>query len=210
MLETLRVFGAGLLAQAGEQEKAAAALARYAQRVAEEAAAGLEGSTAEVAAARRLDAEDATLRQVLAWATEQDAALALRVAVALAPWWSLRGRAVGQYPLLCEAAERAAPGSGRWCTAQFWLGYMAINSDDQPQALDHFTAVIDAMRDRRRTVRKNHRECAPNGMLELATTNLSPTRRLQTCVVRAAWPCTDLPALGVASSCRVGSGRSRR
>ena len=126
MLETLRVFGAGLLAQAGEQEKAAAALARYAQRVAEEAAAGLEGSTAEVAAARRLDAEDATLRQVLAWATEQDAALALRVAVALAPWWSLRGRAVGQYPLLCEAAERAAPGSGRWCTAQFWLGYMAI------------------------------------------------------------------------------------
>jgi predicted ATPase/DNA-binding CsgD family transcriptional regulator/transcriptional regulator with XRE-family HTH domain len=149
MLETLRVFGAGLLAQAGEQDEAAAALARYALRVAEEAAAGLESSTGEVPAARRLDAEDATMRQVLAWALEQDAALAVRVAVAVAPWWSLRGRAAGQYPLLREAAGRAAPGSEEWCTAQFWLGNMALDFFDLAGALGHFTAVIDAMRDRR-------------------------------------------------------------
>ena len=149
MLETLRVFGAGLLAQAGEQDEAAAALARYALRVAEEAAAGLESGTAEVPAARRLDAEDATMRQVLAWATGHDAVIALRLAVALAPWWSLRGRAVGQYPLLREAAGRAAPGSEQWCTAQFWLGSMAFDSADLAGALGHFTAVIDAMRDRR-------------------------------------------------------------
>jgi predicted ATPase/DNA-binding CsgD family transcriptional regulator len=149
MLETLRVFGAGLLAQAGEQDEAAAALARYALRMAEEAAAGLAGSTGEVSAARRLDAEDATMRQVLAWALEQDAGLAVRAAVALAPWWSLRGRAAGQYPLLREAAGRAAPGSEEWCTAQFWLGYMAVDLFDLAGALGHFTAVIDAMRDRR-------------------------------------------------------------
>src|SRR5260370_842776 len=119
--------GAGLLAQAGEQDEAAAALARYALRVAQEAAAGLESSTGEVPAARRLDAEDATMRQVLAWALEQDAALAARVAVALAPWWSLRGRAVGQYLLLREAAGHAAPGSEEWGTPQFWLGNIALD-----------------------------------------------------------------------------------
>ena len=74
MLETLRAYGAGLLAEAGEQEAAAAALAGYALRVAEQAAEGLQTSTGEVAAARRLDAEDATMRQVLAWAMEHDAA----------------------------------------------------------------------------------------------------------------------------------------
>ena len=149
LLETLRAYGARLLAEAGEQEAAAAALARYALRVAEEAAGGLQTTIGEAAAARRLDAEDATVRQVLTWATGHDAAAALRLAVALAPWWSLRGRAVSQYPLLRDAAGRAAPGSEQWCTAQFWLGDMAFDSADLAGALGHFTAVIDAMRDRR-------------------------------------------------------------
>ena len=149
LLETLRAYGARLLAEAGEQEAAAAALARYALRVAEEAAGGLQTTIGEAAAARRLDAEDATVRQVLTWATGHDAAAALRLAVALAPWWSLRGRAVGQYPLLRDVAGRAAPGSEQWCTAQFWLGDMAFDSADLAGALGHFTAVIDAMRDRR-------------------------------------------------------------
>ena len=149
LLETLRAYGARLLAEAGEQEAAAAALARYALRVAEEAAGGLQTTIGEAAAARRLDAEDATVRQVLTWATGHDAAAALRLAVALAPWWSLRGRAVSQYPLLRDAAGRAAPGSEQWCAAQFWLGDMAFDSADLAGALGHFTAVIDAMRDRR-------------------------------------------------------------
>ena len=147
MLETLRAYGAGLLAQAGEQDEAEVALAGYALRVAEEAAAGLETSTAELDAARRLDAEDATLGQVLAWAMDHDAAIALRLAVALAPWWKLRGRFTGGYPLLREAAGRAAPGSGPWCAAQFWLGYMALYSADLGGALDHFTAVRDGIGD---------------------------------------------------------------
>ena len=41
MLETLRGYGAGLLARAGKQDRTRAALARYALGVAEEAAAGL-------------------------------------------------------------------------------------------------------------------------------------------------------------------------
>jgi hypothetical protein len=40
MLETLRAYGAGLLTETGEADGAAAALARYALRVAGQAAAG--------------------------------------------------------------------------------------------------------------------------------------------------------------------------
>src|SRR5215469_4694241 len=70
MLETLRAYGSRLLAEAGEREDAAATLAGYALRVAEQAAADLQSTTTEGAAARWLDAEDATMRQVLAWAME--------------------------------------------------------------------------------------------------------------------------------------------
>ena len=65
MLETLRAYGLERLAEAGEQAGAAAALARYALQVAEQAAAGLETSAGERAAARWLDAEDATVHR--AW-----------------------------------------------------------------------------------------------------------------------------------------------
>jgi hypothetical protein len=57
-----------LLAETGEQEQATAAMAGYALRVAEQAAAGLQTGTAEIAAALRLDAEDVTMSQFLAWA----------------------------------------------------------------------------------------------------------------------------------------------
>jgi non-specific serine/threonine protein kinase len=148
MLETLRAYGGRLLAEAGEFEEAAMALAGYALRVAEQAAAGLETTTAEVAAARWLDAEDAMMRQALAWGMEHDTGAALRLAVALAPWWLLRGRLVGQYTLLREAAACADAGSDGWSAAQYWLGYTALYSADLAGALDHFTAVRDASWDR--------------------------------------------------------------
>jgi len=49
MLETLRAYGAGLLAGAGEQDEAAAALAGHALRVAKQAAAGLQSGDGELA-----------------------------------------------------------------------------------------------------------------------------------------------------------------
>jgi predicted ATPase/class 3 adenylate cyclase len=93
MLDTLRTYGTRLLAEAGELDGAAKALARYAAGVAGQAAAGLQTSTAEeVAAARWLDAEAATMQQVLAWAADHDPVPAVRLAAALGWWWSLRGR----------------------------------------------------------------------------------------------------------------------
>jgi predicted ATPase/DNA-binding CsgD family transcriptional regulator len=148
MLETLRAYGARQLAEAGETGRAAAALAGYTLGVAERAAAGLQTTTGEAAAARWLDAEDATMRQALAWAMEHDTGAALRLAAALAPWWHLRGRLPSQYPLLRETAGRAEPGGDAWCTAQLWLGLTAVWSADPVAALGHFTAVRDAIGDR--------------------------------------------------------------
>jgi predicted ATPase/DNA-binding CsgD family transcriptional regulator len=147
MLETLRAYGARLLTEAGEQDSAAAALAGWALRVAEEASAGLQTAAGEVAAARRLDAEDSTMRQVLAWAIACDAAAAVRLADALGGWWRLRGRLPSQYRLLSEIAGLAEPGSDRWCAIQGWLGWAAFLAFDRAGALDHFTAVRDAAGD---------------------------------------------------------------
>jgi DNA-binding CsgD family transcriptional regulator/tetratricopeptide (TPR) repeat protein len=117
--------------------------------VAEEAAAGLQTRTGEADAARWLDAEDAMMRQVLAWAMGQDPEVVLRLADALGWWWFLRGRLPGQCPLLAELTGYAAVGSDRWCTAQFWLGWAAEFSADLAGALEHFTALRDAVAGRR-------------------------------------------------------------
>ena len=154
MLETLRAYGAGLLAEAGEGDTVAGALAGYALRVAEGAMSGLTADAGEVAAARWLDAEDATMRRGLDWALEhdaavgQDAAVAPRLAAALAWWWQIRGRLVGQVPLLRAAVDRAAAGSDAWCAGHTWLGQASLDSADPAGALRHFTVVRDAIGDR--------------------------------------------------------------
>ena len=148
MLETLRAYGAGLLAEAGEGDAVAAALAGYALRVAEDAMVGLTASAGEVAAARWLDAEDATTRGALDWAVQHDAAVASRLAAALAWWWQVRGRLAGQVPLLREAVDRTATGGDAWCIGHIWLGQASLDSADPAGALRHFTAVRDASGDR--------------------------------------------------------------
>ena len=126
MLETLRAYGAGLLAGSGEQDAAAAALARWAVEVAGQAAAGLQTVEGEAAAARWLDAEDATMAQVLAWAMEHDAG-------SRCGWWP---RWAGGGPCgagwrastgcCARSTGRAVPGSDGWCAAQFLLAAAAL------------------------------------------------------------------------------------
>ena len=148
MLETLRAYAAGRLAGAGEDARAAAALAGWAVAVTEEASAGLQTVEGEVPAARWLDAEDATIRQALDWAAERDPAAALRLAVGLGWWWVLRGRLAGNCQLLRETASRAVPGSDGWCSAMFWLGYNAQWTGDLAGSLRIFTELRDAVADR--------------------------------------------------------------
>jgi predicted ATPase/DNA-binding CsgD family transcriptional regulator len=145
MLETLRAYGATRLNAAGEQDRAATALAGYALAVAEQAAVGLQTAEGQLPAVRWLDAEDALMQQALAWAKDHDAEIALRLTVALAPWWDLRGGLVVQYALLGQVAALAEVGSDQWCAVGLWLGMSAELSADTPAALDHFTAVRDAV-----------------------------------------------------------------
>ena len=144
MLETLRGYGAGRLAEAGERDQVAAALAGYALNVAEQAAAGLWTRAGDPDAARWLDSEDATMRQVLAWAMDHDSQVALRLAIALELWWFQRGRQAGLYPLLREVTGYAEPGSEWWCHAQRGAGWAAIWSSDMAGALNLFTALREA------------------------------------------------------------------
>ena len=88
------------------------------------------------------------MRQVLEWALDQDAAVAPRLAAALAWWWQVRGRLAGQVPRLREAVDRAAAGSDAWCTGHTWLGQASLDSAHPAGALRDFTAVRDAIGDR--------------------------------------------------------------
>ena len=145
MLETVRAFARGRLASAGELAEAGSALARYALQVAEQAAILLETSSGELAAARRLDAEDAVMQQSFAWAMEHDPPAALRIAVALTHWRYLRGRAEEAYAQLSAAILHAEPGSEMWGRAQFWLGQAAIAAGDASSALSHSSAARDVL-----------------------------------------------------------------
>ena len=147
MLETLRAYGAGLLAEAGEEDAVSGALAEYVAELARQAATEVYTRTRELDGLRHLDAEDATLRHVLAWALEHEPDTAVRLALALAPWWGIRGRLASQAPLLTAVAELADAGSGEWCGAHMFLGQVAQQSEDPPAALDHFTMARDALED---------------------------------------------------------------
>jgi DNA-binding CsgD family transcriptional regulator len=147
MLETLRAYAARLQAEAGEDGEVMAAMVKYAAEVAEEAAAGLYTRTGEADGLRWLDAEDLTLRHALVWAMEHDPDTALRLALAQAPLWGIRGRLASQAPLLAAAAERAEVGSDQWCGARMRLGQAAISVGDPLTALAHYAAVRQALED---------------------------------------------------------------
>jgi non-specific serine/threonine protein kinase len=147
MLETLRAYGLALLAEAGEAGVVTAAMVEYAAAVAGEASAGLYTRTGEAASLRQLDAEDVTLRRALAWAIEHDPPTALRLALSQGPMWSIRGRLIGQAPLLAAAAEHADAGSDEWCGAHLLLGQAASSRADPVAALEHCNAVLAALED---------------------------------------------------------------
>jgi len=145
MLETLRAYGAALLAEAGEDDRAAAALAGYVAELAEGAFAGLHTVTQEAASLRHFDAEETSMRHALAWAMEHDPALALRLALAQSQWWQLRGRLTSQAPLLAAATGHAEAGSPEWCGVRMLLGQAAAQLAEPDVALEHYTAVRDAL-----------------------------------------------------------------
>jgi predicted ATPase/DNA-binding CsgD family transcriptional regulator len=140
MAETVRAFGTARLHDSAERARADAALAGYALSVAEQAAVDRR-TPGELAAVRRLDAEDAAIQQSVAWALEHDPDTALRLAVAVAEWWLLRGRSTPAREVLLAAASHVPPGSPAWCLAQFWLGDIG----PAEVSIGHETAAIEVL-----------------------------------------------------------------
>jgi predicted ATPase/DNA-binding CsgD family transcriptional regulator len=144
MLQTLRSYGLDRLREAGEQRDAAAALAAYALEVAERAADVMAVGSGEIPAALWLDAEDATVHQGLAWALEHDPPAGLRLAVALAQWWMVRGQWIRGSSLLQRTVDQTGPEETTWYSAHVYLGKFAGRISDS-SAVSHFTTVVDAL-----------------------------------------------------------------
>jgi non-specific serine/threonine protein kinase len=140
MPATVGAFGAARLSQDAERASADVALAGYALSVAEQAAAGRR-TPQEPAAARWFDAEDATIQRAATWALEHDPDTAVRLAVAVAEWWEVRGRNEAARELLLAAAGRTTPGSLPWCLAQFWLGDLGPPAT----SIGHETAACEVL-----------------------------------------------------------------
>jgi predicted ATPase/DNA-binding CsgD family transcriptional regulator len=147
MLETLRAYARDRLRETGEEHVAGAALAAYVMRVAEQAATGLAVRDGEAAAAQWLDAEDATVYQGMAWALDHDPPAALRLAVALAPWWRLRGLRSHGTELLQRAAERAGQATGAWYSAQLWICSLSLATANYGTLLSQYSALAGALAD---------------------------------------------------------------
>jgi predicted ATPase/DNA-binding CsgD family transcriptional regulator len=147
MLETLRGYGTERLRQAGEDYQAASALAAHALQVAERASGQMSIHDQEQPAALWLDAEDAAVHQGLAWALDHGPSTALRLALALAPWWFVRGRWVEGYALLERAVTRTESDGEDRRPAHIWLGRLSrFMSSDFGIALGHFSTAVDALR----------------------------------------------------------------
>jgi DNA-binding CsgD family transcriptional regulator len=127
-----------------------AALAAFGLTVAGQASVGLATSDdRELAALRHLDGEDATLGAALNWASDHDPEAALRLAVALAPWWLARGRASEGYTRLAAATAGIPDGGPAGSDAQLWLGFLSRALGDNVASDAHHTAAWETAGDPR-------------------------------------------------------------
>jgi non-specific serine/threonine protein kinase len=140
MPATVRAFGAARLDEDAERAGADVALAGFALSVAEKVALGGR-TTQEPAAAHWFDAEDATIQRAVTWALDHDPGTVLRLGVAVAKWWLVRGRAAAAREVLLAAVSQTAPGSQAWCLAQFWLGDIGPPT----ASLEHETAACEVL-----------------------------------------------------------------
>ncbi|MEV4051349.1 BTAD domain-containing putative transcriptional regulator [Amycolatopsis sp. NPDC049688] len=108
MLETIRAFGAGKLAEAGEAETFHRAHAEYFLRFAEEADPMLRTAD-QLTWLARFDADYDNILAALRWATEHDVVLALRLVPLLAMYWWMRGRRFEGAGLSRAVVSRCSP-----------------------------------------------------------------------------------------------------
>lgn len=146
MLETLRAFGQERLEEAGDAEQVRSTVAVWTVSQAEDVAAGFRSGSTEAAAARRFDAEADNLRDVLEWALLHDVELALRLGVALSPWWLLRGRwREGRSLLQRGVAVAVDSPPGLVATTENWIARFSRRIPDYPSAAKPLHHAVELM-----------------------------------------------------------------
>jgi len=128
-LETIRAFGLERLVEAGESRAAGQAHARYFLRVAEAAEPELYGAS-QVARFDTLEREHDNFRAALRWLLETRASeQALRLCVALARFWTIRGYVAEGRAWLhgaLELAQQDSQATTARAKALCWAGWLAL------------------------------------------------------------------------------------
>lgn len=139
MLETLRAYGSARLDDSGEREETTAAVAALTVSEAEGVSAAFETPDDHLVG-RWGDAEQDNLREVLEWLLENDPQRALRLAIAMGPWWSLRGhyREGARFLERALVPRRSEVPMDLAVLAEVWLGRMAQFTTRLDEALEHF------------------------------------------------------------------------
>jgi DNA-binding CsgD family transcriptional regulator len=152
LLETLRSFASTRLIAAGEGPEVWAAAADWQTEVAERVSAGFATAPSEPAAAWWMDAEHDNLREGLRWAHANDRQMALRLALAMAPWWALRGRYHEGRQQVADAVAGLEEPAQRLAEAQVWIGWTSMHCTDFAATIEICGRVIAAHEPDRPTV----------------------------------------------------------
>ena len=148
-LETLRRFMLDRLRESGLLGALQQRLFDHMLALAEQAAPGLWGSD-QATWAERLDAEHANLLAGLAWSREQPrgAVANLRLAGALARFWSERGHLVGGLEALEWAIEHASPedDAAAYARALFGAGTLAAYRSEHGRATEALERALEIHR----------------------------------------------------------------
>ena len=148
LLETLRAYGLARLDESGEREQTVAAVAAWTLSEAERAAATFEAPDDQFAG-QWGDAEQDNLREVLEWLLQHDPERAVRLAVAMSPWWRTRGH-FGEGRSFLERGLMSGSGLPDELvgSAQTWIGLLAHWSSDYEGALAHFARADEVLASR--------------------------------------------------------------
>ena len=146
MLESLRAYGQERLEEAGGDRRVRSAVAVWTVSQAEDMATGFQSGATEAGAARLMDAEADNLHGVLEWTLLHDLKLALRLGVALSPWWLLRGRwREGRSLLQRAVAEPHDHPAETVAAAENWIGRFSRRIPDYPSATDPLQHAFELM-----------------------------------------------------------------
>lgn len=146
MLEMVRAYGGDLLRRRGEAEKTARAVAAWTLDESERVSA-LFDTPDDSLVGLWGDEEQKNVREVLEWFLVNHPCSAVRLAVAVAPWWFLRGHYREGRSVLRRGLDAARDlSAGDLAAGHMWAGRLALYSSDFQGALSHYDQVEDLLR----------------------------------------------------------------